>query len=194
MLKSNKIKMAGEQNKKILEEILRALALGVAITLVLSSPYAAKKIIKGIRHELKNRKLKKEYLMQKFYYLRKKGLISFVEKGDEVEIIITEDGKKYVLKYDIESIVVNKPRTWNGEWQLVFFDIPESFKTARDALVNKLKDLGFIKFNASVWIYPYECQREIDFISEFFNIGKYVHYAKVSRITNEGALKTVFKI
>ena len=96
--------MAGEQNKKILEEILRALALGVAITLVLSSPYAAKKIIKGIRHELKNRKLKK-FRMQ-FYdsqtNLKKTEMDISIIRGI-FHLFLNHMNDKYGIRKDSEN-------------------------------------------------------------------------------------------
>ncbi|MBI5140401.1 MAG: hypothetical protein HZA94_03070 [Candidatus Vogelbacteria bacterium] len=183
-----------ERNKNILKEILYVLALGGAITLALTSPYVAKKIISSIRHELQNKKLKKEFLLQKFYYLRRKDLISFVEKDDEVEIVITENGRKQLLKYNFDGMKVGRPTIWDGRWRLVFFDIPESKKAARNALVCKLKDLEFVRFNNSVWVFPYECQKEIDFIGEIFEVGQYVHYAVVAQITNDDALRSVFRL
>lgn len=187
-------KVIMEKNKTILKDILHLLVLGGAITIALTSPYAAKRIISGIKHELRNRKLKKEFLMQKFYYLRRKNLISFVEKDTKIEIIITENGKKQLLKYNFDEMKVDCPNRWDEQWRLVFFDIPESKKTARNALVCKLRDLGFVRFNNSVWVFPYECQKEIDFVGEVFEVGKYVHYAIVAQITNDDALRSVFHL
>ena len=182
------------RNLNIIRKILKGLATGTAITLILFSSRVAKRIIRDIKHELKDKNLKKKYLMRKFYYLRERELVSFVEKGDEIEIVITEKGRRSVLKYDIEMMKIDRPKRWDGKWRLVFFDIPESKKKARDALVFKLRDLGFVKFNNSVWVFPYECRKEVDFISEFFDVAKYVHYAVASDITNEQALMSVFKI
>ena len=48
------------------------------------------------------------------------------------------------------------------------FDIPERFKKQGEALRNKLRELGFAKLQESVFIYPYECEDEINFIVEVF--------------------------
>jgi DNA-binding transcriptional regulator PaaX len=32
---------------------------------------------------------------------------------------------------------------WDEKWRIVAFDIPEKFKTGRDALRRKLKEVGF---------------------------------------------------
>ena len=56
----------------------------------------------------------------------------------------------------------------DGEWRIVIFDIPEKFKKAREALRMKLKELGFLELQKSVFIFPYECEDEINFIVEVF--------------------------
>ena len=173
-------------------DILRSLAMGAAIIIAMSSIQGSRKIIKGIKHELKSKKLKEEYLMQKFYYLRRKKLISFVKNGNEIEMVITENGRKKFLKYNCEGMKIPRPKLWDRKWRLVFFDVPEIKKRARDALVYKLKNLGFLKFNASVWVYPYECRNEIDLVAQFFGVDKFVHYATLSDVTNEAELRYKF--
>src|SRR3989344_5486577 len=113
-----------ENGKSVLKEILKALALGAGIALVLSSPQGTRKLIRGIKHEFRGRKLKREYLLRKFYYLRDRGLVSFIDNGDEAEIIITENGRKLVLKYNIDNMKIERPNVWDKKWRLVFFDIP----------------------------------------------------------------------
>jgi len=54
------------------------------------------------------------------------------------------------------------------------FDIPHIKKWARDALRNKLRELGFYQLQKSVFIYPYQCENEIDFLCEVFGIRKHV--------------------
>jgi DNA-binding transcriptional regulator PaaX len=180
--------------KPLTKQILKYLAIGGGIVLVFSNPYGARSLIKGIRHEMKRRDIKDDHLKKRLYYLRDKKHISFLNKGNEIEIILTENGKKQVLKYDFDELALSKPKNWDGKWRLVMFDIPEYLHSARDALRQKLNDLGFVKFNHSVWIYPHECQKEIDFVSEVFEVGKYVHYITASSITNEDQLRLKFNL
>ena len=44
---------------------------------------------------------------------------------------------------------------------------------AREALREKLKDLGLIKLQDSVWITPFPCEQEIDFIKNVFNLSDF---------------------
>ena len=52
----------------------------------------------------------------------------------------------------------------------VIFDIPEKKKPAREALREKLKDLGMKKLQHSIWITPFPCEKEINLIKTVFNL------------------------
>lgn len=80
------------------------------------------------------------------------------------------------------------------KWRIVTFDIPEKFKKARNALREKLKDLGFLKYQKSIFIYPYECKDEIDFVIEFFDIRPFVRYIEAENLDNEIDFKRRFQL
>src|SRR3990167_2211250 len=77
-------------------------------------------------------------------------------------------------------VIEDLPKAWRGiekwdkKWRVVIFDIPEKSRMARDALRRKLKELEFRELQKSVFVHPYECKKEIDFIIEFFNLRHYV--------------------
>jgi len=54
--------------------------------------------------------------------------------------------------------------------------------------------LGFYELQKSVWIFPYECKNEIDFIVEFFGLRKYVRFGILESINNELHLKKIFNL
>ncbi len=87
-----------------------------------------------------------------------------------------------------------KPRKWDGKWRIVGFDIPEKQKKAREALRYKLKELGFLQIQKSLFLYPYPCREEIEFIGEIFQINKCITFIEAISITNESYLKREFKI
>lgn len=80
------------------------------------------------------------------------------------------------------------------EWRIVIFDIPDRFKKAREALRKKLKDLGFIKLQESVFVLPYECENEINFIIEVFLIRSFVRFIRVKSFTNEEQVRLGFEL
>ena len=77
---------------------------------------------------------------------------------------------------------------------MVIFDIPETKRNSRDSLRDKMKELGLVRFNDSVWVYPYPCQKEIDFIANYWGIGKYVHFVLVKDLTNRDYLLKYFNL
>jgi len=111
-----------------------------------------------------------------------------------VNIVLTDNGKKKILKYDLDKIKVKRPIIWDGIWRLVIFDIPEDERRGRVALVEKLKELGFYPMQKSVFIYPYECKNEIDFITELFDLSPYVRFLRVKNTDIDLDLKNRFRL
>ena len=195
MYKTNQTKVKKQKSFSLVKKILTALQCGKPINFIMKPQTKGKGFVKKINwQKLREEKIDEGYLKNQIYHLRRKKLIEFKEIGNITKIVLSEQGKKYVLKYDYDNLKIHKHRFWDGKWRLVMFDIPENKKRARDAMREKIKELGLVKFNDSVWIYPYSCRREIDFVAEFWQIGKYVNYAKVVSITNQHYLKKVFKL
>lgn len=74
------------------------------------------------------------------------------------------------------------------------FDIPHNHRTARDALRKKLLDLKFYPLQKSVFITPYPCEDEVDFIASIFDIRKYILILYVVYFEGEEKLKHHFNI
>ena len=74
------------------------------------------------------------------------------------------------------------------------FDIPEILKKVRDTFRYQLKKLGFIELQRSVFILPFECKNEIEYIIEFYNIRKHVRFIEANQIDNELHLKHKFQL
>ena len=130
-----------------------------------------------------------------FWRLRQKNIIEFKEDDNgNIRIILTEAGKKQVLFYNLDNLEIKKPKRWDGSWHIVAFDIPEKQKAARNALGDKMRELGLLPFQKSLWIFPYNCKNEVDFISDVLDVGKYVHYIVTKQITNDELLRKRFDL
>ena len=113
--------------------------------------------------------------------LHLKQYIEFIKARDGVEKArITNKGKARFLELQFKNLVLQKPKKWDRRWRLVLFDIPESKKKIRDALRRKLKELGFLEFQKSVFVYPYPCRDEMNFVINFWNIADCVYYLEAS--------------
>ncbi len=107
---------------------------------------------------------------------------------------ITEKGKQRVLKYKFNEMIIGRPKKWDGYWRIIAFDIPEKYKRGRDALTRKLKEMELYPLQKSVFICPFECRDEIDFIGEIFNIRKFIHYFVAKEIDDEKYLKQFYNL
>ena len=74
------------------------------------------------------------------------------------------------------------------------FDVPEKFKRTRDALRTHLKNMGFYEFQKSVFVHPYPCAKEIEYIMEFYQSQRFVRFIVATEIDNALELKRHFKL
>lgn len=174
------------------QKILLALMAGLSIGLS-PSPIKHFRIIRGLKKEWKKideKKLRKE--IQALYQSR---LVELKENKDgTLEMVLTNKGKLKVLKYHFEKMKIEKAKEWDEKWRVVIFDIPEKLRKGRDALRERLKALGFYELQKSVFVFPYECKDEIDFLIELFNLRKYVRYGVLESIDNDLHLRKIFNL
>jgi len=173
-------------------KIIRALGLGVGIAVALSNRRTSYKITKSLVKEVFGLNKKPQNLSSYFIKLRKQKLVEIKKEGKYHKLVLTESGQKVCLRFGYEELKIKRPKIWDGNFRVIIFDIPEKYKPARDSLREKLKELGCIKFNDSVWVYPYPCQREIDFIANYWRVGKYVHFILAKDLTNRDLLEQAF--
>lgn len=180
--------MRQETKQKILLLLLSGVALGLS-----RSPKGYFRILRETQKAWKDIERKRLYtLVREFYNDR---LIDYKEDKDgSVKIVLTKEGQKKALKFKIDEMEIKKPSKWDGEWRIVIFDIPERFKKAREALRLKLKELGFLELQKSVFVLPYECEDEINFIMEVFLIRPFVRFVRAKSFTNEEQMKIKFNL
>ena len=165
------------------QKILLFLSTGISLSLA-RTPRNYFKILRDIPKEWKKIKRDRLYRVVKEFYQER--LIDYKENKDGlIKIVLTKEGEKKALRFKIDEIEIKKPAKWDKEWRVVIFDIPDRFKKAREALRKKLKDLGFMKLQESVFVFPYECEDEINFIVEVFLIRPFVRFMRVKSFTNE---------
>lgn len=164
-------------------------ATGVALT----SPAGTRKFLSELNKYVNNDddKITTRQLSRALYDLKNRKIIEIKTVENNTSIVLTERGKKKKLEYDLDEIKIKSKGGWDGKWRFLMFDIPEAKKNAREAFREKLKQLGFFQFQKSVWVYPYQCQEEIDFISEIFEIAPYITILNV-RVDDDKPLKDRF--
>lgn len=183
-----------ERPKTAIQWVVFAAAMG----LVLSSPMGARHVLKEISRFIDKRagfakRPADKSLSQAIYYLRKQKAIILNDKEGEINMRLTVRGNNMLLKYRWENINIHKTEEWDDKWRMIMFDIPEHDRKTRSAFREKIKNLGFLQFQKSVWIYPYPCENEINFISEYLHIAPYINLITV-RIDEDGDLRKHFNL
>lgn len=178
--------MARKITSPIKQKLLLALAAGLTLGLT-RSPKKQLYILKNIPKEFS--RINRDYLRRIIAEFHQDRLVNYTEGADGVITAkLSERGKKQTLRFKLEQLAIKRPARWDGQWRLVLYDIPEKIKPAREALRDKLKDLGFFELQRSVWVYPYPCRDEINFIMEVFDIRRHVRLAEAGFLTNEADL------
>lgn len=177
--------------KPLGQKILLLLLTGTA----LSISYTPRQYWRTIKIASKEwKKINKEELRREIRQLYRSKLVKRIENSDgSITMVLTDKGKLRALTYSFDKIKIENKK-WDGKWRLIGFDVPEKVRWGRDALRDKIKKLGFYEFQKSVFVYPYNCKDEIDFIIEFFGIRKYVRFGVLESVDNEKHLKEIFKL
>ena len=172
-------------------EILKYLLLIGAIYIAASSPYFVSKLTRKIF----KRDISKKKNANIFFYLRRRGLIEIKREGADVKIGLTKEGRKIAGKYQVDDLEIEKPKKWDKRWRLVIFDVPNSSRLIRDIFRRKLKEFGFSLLQKSVWIYPFECKKEINLLREFLGVNKrQIQVLEVSKLEDDSFLKKFFNL
>jgi len=145
---------------ELAKEILKGLAVGGLITASFALPGLPQVFsffgVKSARDRFR--------IKRAIQSLEKQRLVEIYEKGDDEIMEVTEKGRKRIVKFKFDEMKILRPKKWDKKWRIIAFDIPEKHKRSRTVLTAKLKGMGFYPLQKSIFVCPFECQDEIDFI------------------------------
>ena len=177
----------------IQKKLLILLLGGISLTFASFSPRRHFRTLKAIGRELE--KIDREQLRESINLLYRSKLIGYRENPDgSVSIILNDEGRGKALTYKLDEMKITIPNRWDQKWRIVIFDIPHRLKNARDALRAHLKRLGFHQLQKSVFIFPYECRQELEFIIELYDLRPFVRQITATHLDNELHLKRHFDL
>ncbi len=135
---------------------------------------------------------------------REKQLITRFQKQKYVEIVegtdgkttvkITQHGMKRALSYHLDTLALKKQKGWDGKWRVVIFDVPERYRKLRNAFRQRLRQLNLYPLQESVYVSPYPCFDEVEFLRELFGVSVSVRYLVAEKIEEDSAIKTHFNL
>ena len=155
--------------------------------------YRAKKGL-YIQSFFEHGKYNKKQIQDSIRDLNKEKLIKKKENYDgSILISLTEKGRLRALNIKFRYLK-NKKEGWDKKWRMVAFDIPDECRKGRDAIRYRLKVTGFFELQESLFLYPFDCQKEIDEFVKIFKIEKYVHFGVLELIDNQSWLLKFFNL
>jgi len=186
-MKKNNPRM-GSVKKKVL--LLMEAGLSIGLTM---SPKKQRWVLKQIPKEWA--KINRQALERAIRSLYASHLIDIENNKDgTTTLTLNKKGKKQVLVFNLEKLKIQEQSKWDGKWRIIMFDVPERKKRLREALRFHFKEIGLIELQKSVLIHPYPCEKEIEFILEFYNARKYVRFVIAEKIDNSLHLMQKFKL
>lgn len=127
--------------------------------------------------------------------LKQKGEIEFVERDGKKYVQLTDLGEKILdLQREKLNLMNKKPRKWDRRYRLVMFDIPEKRRRIRKLLRLEMQEIGFLRIQDSVWVYPFDCEEFVALLKADMRIGKDVLYAVVEEIENDKWIRKHFNL
>ena len=178
----------GPTKRKILLLLLAGVGLGLT-----HRPDKQWQIIRGLAKEWKE--INRTTLNRSVRSLYKSHLVKEKKNKDgTTTMILTHEGEKLALRYNLDTLKLNKKKKWDGKWYVVMYDVPEKKRALRKDLFNRLKTLGFMELQHSVFAYPHDCRKEIEFIIEAYDARKYIRCMEVTYIDDATELIKKFKI
>lgn len=141
----------------------------------------------------KEKKYDKKEIGSAIQNLKRQKLVEIMADYEgKTKIKLTNKGKERLVEFSFDTLEIKKPKKWDGKWRIVIFDIPERFKLAREVLREKIRELGLCQLQKSVWIHPFECEDEILFIAEAFEVEKYVEIITAEKLSHGNIIKKLF--
>jgi phenylacetic acid degradation operon negative regulatory protein len=121
---------------------------------------------------------------------KKVGYLESIEEKNKENLMLTTKGSIKILKL----LLSDKKEKWDESWRILIFDIPERKRKTRDAFRKILAEMGFKKYQISVWICPYDRTNELEMIIDEFNLKPYIQYFISKSVSDEEKLKKMFEL
>lgn len=134
------------------------------------------------------KKRQKEFIQAARDRLIKNG---FLQREDG-KLKITPRGRIHLIKETSWANTKNHIKKWDGKWRVLIFDIPEKRRVAREQIRMTLLNIGFMRLQDSVWIFPYDCEDLITLLKADMKIGKNVLYMIVEALEYDKPVRSYF--
>ena len=176
------IKTAVEYRRgELTKDILRMVAAGVIVG---GMAVVAPNTLQLIEYFNPRSQRERNKIWKAIKYLEAKDRLRLEPAQGAPRVSLTEDGRMQLDEDGIWDLAIDVPRRWDHKWRLVMFDLPSRHERVRQSFRLKLKDFGFKMYQRSVFIYPYECEREVNTVAEWYRVKECIRYVVATEIND----------
>ena len=175
---------------KLQEVVLTTVAAAGILSVALLAPNALQ-VLKAFNLDKKLFKNKRRSVYNSRNRLIENGLLVYTKDG---YIKLTKKGEELFNKIELRRFRMEKPKKWDGKWRIVIFDIKEKRRELRSVVRDILSNVGFVKLQNSVWVFPYDCEDLMNLAKAKSAIGRELLYVLADRIENEKVLLEHFDL
>lgn len=98
----------------------------------------------------------------------------------------------------IKNIITKKKKVkkWDGIWRAIIFDVPEKKRHQRNFLRKELKWMGFRELQHSIWITPYDVEKELLCLLKLWceNFEGDIRFLSIQSITHDADFRKIFRL
>lgn len=124
-----------------------------------------------------------------------RAIEELLERGylEEIEI----EGERYLKTTSKGRLKIFKKKylkKWDGLWRIIAFDIEEKRRKTRDLFRLKLRAIGCLPIQKSVWISPRDVSDQLEDLILLLDLTENVDYFVSKAVTNDEKYREMFKI
>ncbi len=176
-----------------MKEILHFLAAVGVVGMVIAFPPIITGVAAFVR--LGKRDYRSWGMRRALHQLAKQHYVTIKVLPDgSTTVRITKQGMMRALSYQVNSMQIFPQKKWDGRWRVVIFDIEEKHRRLRDIFRMRLVQLGLFRLQESVFVSPYPCFDEIEFLRELYGVAFSAKYLLVQNIEDDQVLRSHFEL
>ncbi|WP_409253069.1 phenylacetic acid degradation operon negative regulatory protein PaaX [Bacillus sp. SCS-153A] len=107
--------------------------------------------------------------------MNKQGWVQAEKQGNKSYYSLTERGLKR-MEEAAQRIFKLQTDSWDGQWRILMYTIPEEIRNIRDELRKELVWSGFGTLSNSCWISPNKLEKQVYDLIDKYDIKQYVDF------------------
>jgi DNA-binding transcriptional regulator PaaX len=114
--------------------------------------------------------------------LKRQGLVHVSNDGNKWHFTLSPAGIHRLQQVIIDEIAVPRPRSWDGKWRMVAFDVPTNHSKQRKYFTAHLQRLGFYMLQKSMWVHPFPSFGQVEQVAAHYNVLRYCTMVEINRL------------